>query len=382
MIFLSLSPLPEQRAIVARIEELFSRLDKGIETLKQVKQQLKVYRQAVLKWAFEGKLTAEWRTQQKAKGTLSTAEELLEKIKAERERNYQQKLDEWQKAVEEWEANGIQGKKPAKPKKQRELYMPKNDELVDLPEGWLKMPIEYICEIEDGDRGRNYPKKEDFSNDGFCIFLNAKNVTSSGFNFEQLQYISKEKHYSLRKGTLKYGDIVFTSRGTIGNTAYYSPQIKFKCMRINSGMFILREFESWLNPYYFLYGLRAPIIVQQIKKLRSGTAQPQLPIREFKSFTFTFPDKEEQQAIVQEIETRLSVADKLEQIVDESLQKAEALRHSILKKAFEGKLLSEAEREALKNDPEWEPAEKLLERIKAEKEAMEKTKQTTRKNKK
>ncbi|WP_456441661.1 restriction endonuclease subunit S, partial [Caldithrix abyssi] len=77
-----LPPLPEQSAIVARIEELFSRLDKGIETLQQVKQQIKVYRQAVLKWAFEGKLTAEWREQQKAQGTLPTAEELLKQIKA------------------------------------------------------------------------------------------------------------------------------------------------------------------------------------------------------------------------------------------------------------------------------------------------------------
>jgi len=377
-----LPPLPEQRAIVARIEELFSRLDKGIETLQLVKEQLKVYRQAVLKWAFEGKLTAEWRALRQAQGTLPTAEELLEKIKTERERHYQQKLAEWQKAVEEWETNGKPGKKPAKPKKPKELPPLTEEKLADwprLPEGWIKIPIEYICEIEDGDRGKNYPKKQDFLNKGYCVFLNAKNVTSNGFNFKELQFISKDKHLSLGKGTLKLGDIVFTSRGTIGNTAYYSYNIKFKCLRINSGMFILRGFESWLDAHYFLYGLRAPIIRQQINALKSGTAQPQLPIREFKSFVFVLPCKKEQRAIVQEIETRLSLADKLEQIIDEALQKAEALRQSILKKAFEGKLLSEVEREALKNDPEWEPAEKLLERIKAEKETLEKNKNNHKK---
>lgn len=85
---------------------------------------------------------------------------------------------------------------------------------------------------------------------------------------------------------------------------------------------------------------------------------------------FPFCSLKEQMAIVQVIETRLSIAEKLERTIDESLRKAEALRQAILKKAFEGKLLNEQELEAVRNDPEWEPAEKLLEKIKAEKEKM------------
>lgn len=80
----------------------------------------------------------------------------------------------------------------------------------------------------------------------------------------------------------------------------------------------------------------------------------------------------EQHQIVLEIESRLSVADKLEETISESLKKAEALRQSILKKAFEGKLLSAKELETVRKDPEWEPAEKLLERIKAEKQHLSK----------
>ncbi|MGI6609085.1 MAG: restriction endonuclease subunit S [Limnochordia bacterium] len=103
---LPVPPLVEQRAIVAKIEELFSELDKGIEQLQTVKQQLNQYRQAVLKAAFEGKLTAEWRAEQQAAGNLPDADELLEQIKKEREERYQQQLQEWKQAVVEWEEAG------------------------------------------------------------------------------------------------------------------------------------------------------------------------------------------------------------------------------------------------------------------------------------
>ena len=74
-----------------------------------------------------------------------------------------------------------------------------------------------LCEIIDGDRGKNYPKQEEFLDIGFCLFLNAKNVTSAGFSFENCMYITEEKDTLLRNGKLKRGDVVLTTRGTIGN---------------------------------------------------------------------------------------------------------------------------------------------------------------------
>lgn len=91
--------LGEQHRIVEKIEELFSDLDKGIESLKTTQQQLKIYRQAVLKWAFEGRLTAKWREDKKQQGELKSADELLAQIKAEREKRYQQQLQDWDEAV-------------------------------------------------------------------------------------------------------------------------------------------------------------------------------------------------------------------------------------------------------------------------------------------
>ena len=91
-----------------------------------------------------------------------------------------------------------------------------------------------------------------------------------------------------------------------------------------------------------------------------------------------YPSIKEQNQIVQEIETRLSVCDNVEANIKEALKKAELLRQSILKKAFEGELLTEAELLKVRNDPEWEPAEKLLKRIKAEKAKTSKQKRKRR----
>ncbi|MBR9773454.1 MAG: hypothetical protein GYB55_00025 [Cytophagales bacterium] len=85
------------------------------------------------------------------------------------------------------------------------------------------------------------------------------------------------------------------------------------------------------------------------------------------------PDFNEQLQIVQEIESRLSVADKLAETIQTNMLKSESLKQSILKQAFEGKLLMEAELEACRKEADWEPAEKLLERIKKEKSKAKKS---------
>ncbi|MEQ6340255.1 MAG: restriction endonuclease subunit S [Gammaproteobacteria bacterium] len=341
-----LPPINEQHRIVAKIEELFSELDKGIENLKTARAQLKVYRQALLKHAFEGKLTAQWRAENQDK--LETADTLLKRIQQERTQRHQQQLADW-------EATGKQG---SKPKALKPLPPLTQEELTELPEGWIALCVENLCDIEDGDRGEHYPTKGDFSDSGYCLFLNAKNVTKRGFAFQENSFISEQKHLALRKGTLKRGDIVFTSRGTLGNIAHYNDAIKYEHVRINSGMFLIRNYDVSLTPDFLYYHLNAPIITRQIEKLQSGTAQPQLPIREFKSFRFVIPGKEEQQQIVQELEAKLSEADQLDQTITTALQQAEALRQSILKKAFSGQLVPQ--------DPHDEPASKLLARIKAE----------------
>ena len=158
-----------------------------------------------------------------------------------------------------------------------------------------------VCEIIDGDRGVNYPKQEDFYNDEYCLFLNAKNVTKKGFDFSECMFITKEKDEQLRKGKLKRGDVVLTTRGTLGNIAFYTKDIPFDNVRINSGMVILRLNRDIIDETFFIEQFRMQ--VDSIKTfVASGSAQPQLPISTMNKIKVLMPDLELQKQYSQIIE--------------------------------------------------------------------------------
>ncbi len=151
--------------------------------------------------------------------------------------------------------------------------------------------------IIDGDRGKDYPKQNELSESGYCLFLNAGNVTRTGFDFERCQFITEEKDRILRKGKLRRNDVVLTTRGTIGNTAFFSSSVPYEHMRINSGMVILRCNEKRLLPAYLYHFLRSPQFFGQVNSLTSGVAQPQLPIRDMKHISMPLPSLSLQRAI-------------------------------------------------------------------------------------
>lgn len=178
---------------------------------------------------------------------------------------------------------------------------------------------EYI-NIIDGDRGKKYPKASDFYNNEYCCFLNAKNVTKFGFNFTQTMFITKEKDDELRKGKLTRNDIILTTRGTIGNVALYNKNIEFENMRINSGMVIIRADETNILNEYLYWILKSKNIINQMEQIRSGSAQPQLPIASIKMLTFMLPPIETQKKIAKilsdfddKIEINIKINENLEQ---------------------------------------------------------------------
>lgn len=151
-----------------------------------------------------------------------------------------------------------------------------------------------VCEIIDGDRGKNYPTADEFTDDGYCLFLNAKNVTASGFSFDTCVFVSKEKDEILRKGKLSRGDVVLTTRGTLGNLAFYTDDIPFEHVRINSGMVILRMKKEIVNEVYFIEQFKMQLA--DIKeKIASGSAQPQLPISTMNKIQILIPSIEFQE---------------------------------------------------------------------------------------
>ncbi|MEA2103546.1 MAG: restriction endonuclease subunit S [Candidatus Cloacimonadota bacterium] len=290
---LPLPPLPEQKAIVAKIEQLFSDLDNGIANLKKAQEQLKTYRQAVLKKAFEGELTKEWR-----KANNINIED-----------NFVKNLTEI--------GTILTGNTPSK--KKSEYYSSKE-----------------------------YPfyKPTDL-NAGNNVFNSIDGLSELGFQNGRIAPASS---------------ILVTCIGaTIGKTGLIKKEGCFN-QQINA---IVPFKEN--NPEFIFYQAISVEFQNQIKAKASATTLPILNKGKFSKLTMIIFPLQEQQQIVQEIETRLSVCDNAEVNIKSALEKAESLRQSILKKAFEGKLLTEKELEEVRNDPEWEPAEKLLERIQAEK---------------
>jgi restriction endonuclease S subunit len=286
---LPLPPLPEQRAIVAKIEQLFSDLDNGIADLKNAREQLKIYRQAVLKKAFSGELT----NLKVSKLPLSEFAILITKGSSPR----------WQ--------------------------------------------------------GFNYVDDKNQ-----LLFITSENVREGYMDYSKEKYIQHEFNIKEKKSILKKGDLLFNLVGaSIGRAAIFTLD---RLANINQAVAIIRLKET-MSAQFLNYYLNSEIAKQDYLNKRVDVARANLSLKDVNELRIPVCTIGEQKQIVQEIESRLSVCDKVEQIIAESLEKAEALRQSILKKAFEGRLLSEAELEACRKEKDYEPASELLKKIKAEK---------------
>jgi len=191
------------------------------------------------------------------------------------------------------------------------------------------IPMTELCEIIDGDRGKNYPKQEEFLEEGYCLFLNAKNVTNNGFDFSNCMYISREKDNALRNGKLQRGDIVLTTRGTIGNLAFFTENIPFENIRINSGMVILRIDKKRMSEIFFIEQFKMQL--DSIKRrIASGSAQPQLPISTMNNIKILVPNINLQTQFADFV----TQVDKQKSLTKQSLEKLETLKKSLMQEYF------------------------------------------------
>lgn len=355
-----LPPLAEQQRIVDKIEELFSDLDSGVESLKKAKQQLKVYRQAVLKWAFEGKLTAQWREEQQRQGKLESADTLLAQIKAEREQRYQKELEVWQAEVEAWEVSGQDGKKSRKPKKPKDLDPISSQELaelVSLPQSWQWERLGNLADIVGGvTKGRKLDDKSTIS----LPYLRVANVQDGYLDLEQIKHIDVLRE-DLEKYRLEYGDILYTEGGDrdkLGRGTIWKDEIE-NCIHQNH-VFRARLFSDSINSSFIAYFSRTTLAKDYFFKRANQTVNlASINMTILSNFLVPISSPKEQIQILDEIESRLSICDQLGADIEANLKKSEVLRQSILKDAFEGQLVPQ--------NPNDESASVLLERINQEK---------------
>ena len=191
-------------------------------------------------------------------------------------------------------------------------------------------PMTTVCAIIDGDRGKNYPKQDEFSDTGYCLFLNAKNVTATGFSFENRMFITKEKDNALHNGKLERGDVVLTTRGTLGNLAFYDDSVPFENVRINSGMVILRMNKSVMTEVFFMEQFKLQL--QSIKgKIASGSAQPQLPISTMNKIRILLAPM----ALQEQFAAFVEQTDKSKVAIQKALDEAQLLFDSLMQKYFQ-----------------------------------------------
>ena len=359
-----IAPFNEQQRIVAKIEELFSELDNGIAALKTAREQLKVYRQALLKHAFEGKLTAKWREENTDK--LESPEQLLARIQQEREARYQQQLEEWKAAVKKWEEQGKEGKKPGKPAKPTRIAQATDEDLSELPVGWVWINYVGICE-----QIRNGISAKPSGGSGDKMFRISA-VRAMEFNLDDIRYLQDpEGHY--HDYFLSKGDLVFTryngTRDYVGVCAEYKGDGThlYPDKLIQTRIGVDSVLPSYLEKAINCGGSRKFME----KRIRTTAGQSGISGSDVKQMPVPICCRDEQAIIELNLERKLSNIKAIGEEIEAGLRRSETLRQSILKKAFSGQLVPP--------DPNDEPASELLERIKAE-NAAEQPKKTKKKS--
>ena len=271
-----LPPQNEQRRIVEKIESEFAKIDEGLEHLENAKEQIKQYRQSVLKSAFDGKLY---------------------------------KTSEWKETI-------------------------------------LK---EVSNKISDG--SHNPPPKQQVG----IPMLSGQNIKNSQIIFDDFRLISEkdfDKEY--KRTPIEENDILLTIVGTIGESAVVPKNTQKFVLQRSVALIKPNDINSRFLKYYF----DSPISKYYFKTQERGTAQKGIYLNTLKNLPVLLPSMIEQKRIVEEIEKRFAIADEVEKVVEDNIEKAKQLKQSILKKAFEGNLVPQ--------EPTDEPASTLLEKIKQE----------------
>ena len=265
-------PLNEQRRIVEKIESEFAKIDEGLEHLEQAKEQIKQYRQSVLKSAFS--------------------------------------------------------------------INNKNEKCLD----------EITNKINDGTH-----KTPTYIEKGIP-FISVKDIRNKKIFFDNCKFISEDEHQILfKRCNPEYGDVLITKSGTIGRTAIVNTNKNFDLF---VSVALLKPKKDLITSEFLMYALDNYIASIDVKQEVKGGVIKNLHIEDLKKITICLPPLGEQKKIVEEIEKRFAVADEVEKVVEQNIEKAKQLKQSILKKAFEGRLVPQ--------DPTDEPASTLIEKIKQE----------------
>jgi type I restriction enzyme S subunit len=312
-----------------------------VAALERARDKLKLHRAAVLRAGLGGALTIEWRKQHPQ---TEPSSELLKRILAERRRHWEEK------ELRKFKEKGRQPPKNWKTK-YKEPAEPKTANLPVLPLGWCWASVEQIAsKVVDG-----VHKKPNYVSAG-VPFVTVKNLTAGpGISFEKLNYVTAEDHVQfIQRADPQRGDILISKDGTLGVVRVVETDIEFSIfVSVALVKPVIREMSDFLGLV-----LSSPQVQAQMVPKGSGLVH--IHLEDLREDCVPLAPFAEQQEIIELVEDQISIIDHLESDLDSKLKTAQALRQSILRQAFWGKLVPQ--------DPTDEPANELLRQIAAERE--------------
>lgn len=328
-------PIETQQAIVNKIESLFDEIDEGIGRLKTAARQIQQYRQSLLKNAFNGELTKEWRS--KHADTLPSENELLAQIQTAREQHYAQQLADWQTAVSQWEQNGKEGKKPSKPKAPTQAVK-FEENFADLPRGWGVVKLENIAEINSG---MSVSANRKLTNPIAVNYLRVGNVQRGYLDLEEIKEMKIEAE-SFNKYRLRFGDVLFNEGGDrdkLGRGWIWENQVE-NCITQNHVFRASPFLKSLTHSKYISYlgnSRYGKSYFEETGKQTTNLASINKTV--LSNFPVKLPSLAEQTQIVAILESKLTACDQLAAELSKQLKQAELLKQAVLKAAFSGSLL-------------------------------------------
>jgi type I restriction enzyme S subunit len=361
-------PVDEQVRLVAELESYLSRLDDTVATLERVQRNLKRYRASVLKAAVEGRLVpTEAELARKEGRDYEPADVLLARILKERKAGW---IDqEAEKARAKAEAKAKKAGKPwtkaddkaaldkgraAATKKYKEPEPPNTSKLSELPEGWCWTTAIAACEQVVDCHNKTAPYVES----GIPL-LRTTNIRHGRLVLDPLKFVDEPTYaFWSRRCPPQPDDLLFTREAPMGEAALVPAGMKV-CM--GQRMMLLRANPQHLLPRYLLLATQAPYVFEYADRLSVGVGVQHLRVRDVNGLPIPLPPVSEQARIVAEAERHISFQEEVQVDTGRNLVRSQRLRQSILKAAFEGKLVNQ--------DPTDEPAAVLLERIRTERKA-------------
>ena len=320
-----LAPLAEQKRIVAKVERLLEKVDASRARLEKVSALLKRFRHSVLAAACSGRLTADWRIENPAD---TRYDDVVAHIQHRREK---------------------QAKTPAQQAKLRDIYSITEEESDALPDGWGYVALSKLCESFDyGTSAKSKPS-------GKVPVLRMGNIQSGKIDWNDLVYTSDAQEiqaYNLKPNTVLFNRT--NSPELVGKTSIYLGERP----AIFAGYLIRVNHCPELDPSYLNLCLNtnyARAFCQSVKT--DGVSQSNINAQKLGHFEVPYPPISEQQEIVRRVEELFALADRLEARVGKARGQVDKLTQAILAKAFRGELVPQ--------DPNDEPTEKLLARIRA-----------------